>query len=71
MNGCISAGLPWLAPCCADCARSRGAAGATGDTPAPSPAIAADSSAGLALLTLGGIFLAVVYGEKILSKLGG
>jgi hypothetical protein len=62
--------LPWLAPCCANCARSRGAAGAAGDTPAAPSSGGLSTGAG-ALLVLGAIFVAVIYGEKFLTKLGG
>ena len=67
-----TAAMPWLAPCCADCGRGRGAAGDVAPLPGTSSSSSSSSSAGLgAVLVLGGIFLAVMYGEKVLTKLGG
>lgn len=64
-----SAAMPWLLPCCADCARSR-QAGAIGDAPAPATGGGLSTETG-ALLVLASIFVGVLYGEKILAKLGG
>ena len=61
----ITAALPWLAPCCPDCAQR---AGATGDTP---PTSTAGLSGAGGLLVLAAIFVGVLYGEKVLGKLGG
>jgi hypothetical protein len=53
---------PWLAPCCPDCAASRAAAGAVGASGASSPASGIDP----AVLVLGGFFVLVLFGGKLL-----
>jgi hypothetical protein len=60
--------LPWLVPCCAGCA-SRGAAGGVGDAPAPS--VEPGKTGAGALVVLGLLFLGVLYGEKVMTRLGG
>ncbi len=67
---CAAGALPWMAPCCAECAQRAGAVGDPSPTSAPSTSTAGGASAG-ALLVLGLIFVGVVYGEKLLGKLGG
>lgn len=62
--------LPWLSSCCADCARSR-QAGAAGDAPSIAPSVEPGKAGLGALLVMGAIFVGVLYGEKILAKLGG
>ncbi len=66
-------GLPWLKPCCATCAgRARAAAGDVATTSSSTSSAPSSGAAGYgALLVLGGIFVAVVYGEKVLRGLGG
>jgi len=70
---CAAGALPWVAPCCAQCAGARAAGAAD---PSPSTAPPQTTTSGLstgagAALVLGLIFLGVVYGEKMLGKLGG
>jgi hypothetical protein len=68
--GCAQArGLPWLAPCCSGCASSR--ARAAGDLAITTNPNTAGVDGYGALLVLGGIAIAVLYGEKVLRGLGG
>lgn len=65
-------GLPWLAPCCSGCGGRARAAGDVATIPSSSSSTSSSGAAGYgALLVLGGIFVAVVYGEKVLRSLGG
>jgi hypothetical protein len=66
MSPCqAGAALPWLLPCCPDCAAGRHdeQAGSTGPGEG-------GMAGGGALLVLGAIAVAVLYGETILKKLG-
>jgi hypothetical protein len=63
--------MPWLAPCCSDCAQARaaGEAGAAGDAAAPSSGQLSTGTG--ALLVLGGMAVILLWGDQILRKLGG
>lgn len=68
----MSSAAPWMS-CCSSCADRARQAGALPTGAAAAPAAPADvmSTGTGALLVIGGIFLAVVYGEKWLTKRGG
>lgn len=67
----MSAIAPWLS-CCSSCSDRARHAGALPTAAPAAPAEPAPFSTGTgALLLIGGIFLAVVYGEKWLTKRGG